>query len=426
MVSMLKFCIILLLVRPSLLLADEKDFFKDIVSAFPTVDPQHAYQDYCKYSWVTCSNNTVTAIELKDIALHQKLPSSITELSELKKLSIIGCFIEVNWDDINKLKNLIALTLSSNSFSGKIPRISVPLKYLDLSCNEFTQFPDEFPESLEEINLDKNKLSGDFASVNFKLEKLSILKIRYNSLTGGLPDFIKNSASLIYLDISYNSFTNFPENFPSSLHILGLSNNKIFADFGSIDCKFTRLISLNLHANQLTGSIPECINELEDLLILNLGRNNLSGDLSSFIFPDTLDMINLSHNKFTGHLPDSIFSKKRSYINLSHNNFTGNIPNITFIESVKIIDLSYNNLTGEIPDLSHAVKLNELYLNNNNLEINCKNKNFGNTLLKPNTCYLHNNIILEKDCQSSLCLHNISEPVTALPDLNSFTFDVGI
>jgi hypothetical protein len=92
--------------------------------------------------------------------------------------------------------------------------------------------------------------------------------------------------------------------------------------------KLVKLRALNLSKNQLVGSIPSGIGEMQNLTSLDLSRNQLVGYIPSSIGEmKILESLDLSRNQLSCDIPTSL-------VDLS---FLG------------ILDLSFNTLSGKIP-----------------------------------------------------------------------------
>ena len=152
--------------------------------------------------------------------------------------------------------------------------------------------------------------------------------------------------------------------------------------------------SIDLNDNNLIGSLPESITQLEWLMYLDLGSNSLSGSIP-VSFGDLsfgLYHLDLSLNDFSGSLPESFWQLTGlEYLNLAENNFSGMISSeiINFqylinlnlgsnefagalpeqiwqLNALEFLELSYNYFTGEISsdigNLTNLIALS-LYLN---------------------------------------------------------------
>uniref|UniRef100_A0A453MTN6 Uncharacterized protein n=2 Tax=Aegilops tauschii subsp. strangulata TaxID=200361 RepID=A0A453MTN6_AEGTS len=104
--------------------------------------------------------------------------------------------------------------------------------------------------------------------------------------------------------------------------------------------RHSKMVTIVLSLNFLTGEIPEEIVSLGQLVNLNLSWNYLSGEIPHKIGSmQSLESLDLSRNKLSGEIPLSI-------------------SNLTYLAW---LDLSYNNLSGRLPPGS---QLDTLYDNN--------------------------------------------------------------
>ncbi|GAV70665.1 LRR_1 domain-containing protein/Pkinase_Tyr domain-containing protein [Cephalotus follicularis] len=91
-----------------------------------------------------------------------------------------------------------------------------------------------------------------------------------------------------------------------------------------------RLVSLRLHGNSLSGSIPEPAlpnSTCKNFQFLDLGDNKFSGNFPVFITRfQGLKEVDFSNNMFSGSIPQSLSGLKLEKLNLSHNNFSGMLP----------------------------------------------------------------------------------------------------
>ena len=132
-----------------------------------------------------------------------------------------------------------------------------------------------------------------------------------------------------------------------------------------------RVSEIKLDYNNLNGSIPSQIGDLENLTRLILDHNLLSdsippeiGNLSNLVY------LRLNSNDLTGHIPPEIGNLTNlGQLYLGDNNLEGNIPNeIANLTNAWDLYLSQNSLTGPIPAvLGNMTNLQLLYLDYNNL-----------------------------------------------------------
>lgn len=133
----------------------------------------------------------------------------------------------------------------------------------------------------------------------------------------------------------------------------------------------TGLITLLLGSNQLTGNIPPELGDIATLYWLGLENNSLSGSIPVELGDLTnLERLNLSGNRLTGSLPSELgnLSLLRN-IFLQANQITGPVPpELVVLPNLEGLSLTGNQLTGRIPpELGTAPKLRAIELGDNQL-----------------------------------------------------------
>ncbi|TYI03398.1 hypothetical protein ES332_A11G336500v1 [Gossypium tomentosum] len=236
--------------------------------------------------------------------------------------------------------------LSSNRFTGPLPRLFPTLQFLILSNNSF---------SSPLFELVCNSL---------RTEPIRILAIETNLLSGEIPDCwncwrelpstLQHSTRLITLDLSDNHF-----------------NGSVPAWIGD---KLSKLEILILRLNTLDGHIPQKICQLQSLQILDLGHNNISGAIPNVLViivqwltkatkiaicfsgqdenSSTLGLVTsicLSTNRLIGEIPKELGSvvELQNQLNCE---IPSSFSNLNFLNHFNV---SYNNLTGQIPTSTH-------------------------------------------------------------------------
>ena len=142
-----------------------------------------------------------------------------------------------------------------------------------------------------------------------------------------------------------------------------------------------QVISIDLSANNLSGSFPSSLTNLTGLRVLNLsGRNNyhapsvvppdpatdranansITGQIPATIGQLTaLEELDLSNNGLTGAFPQGITNLQQLHVlNLSENAITGTIPStIGSLTNLETLDLWRTNMSGQIPTSIGSLKL---------------------------------------------------------------------
>lgn len=113
-----------------------------------------------------------------------------------------------------------------------------------------------------------------------------------------------------------------------------------------------KVSSINLSSNNLTGTIPDEIGNLEALWTLNVPYNQLTGEIPASIGKLTnLWSLHLYRNQLTGSIPPELGNMKQlAYCYLDDNQLTGTVPetlgNLTELE---YMNFGGNMLSGDLP-----------------------------------------------------------------------------
>ncbi|PON65350.1 Mitogen-activated protein kinase kinase kinase [Trema orientale] len=161
------------------------------------------------------------------------------------------------------------------------------------------------------LQLPSANLSGALPRELGEFTMLQSLYLNVNSLKGTIP-----------LELGYSS----------SLSDIDLGNNLLNGVLApSIWNLCNKLVSLRLHGNSLSGSLPEPAlpnSTCRNLQFLDLGDNKFTGNFPEFIitqFP-ALKQLDLGNNLFSGPIPQGLAELNLEKLDLSHNNFSGVLP----------------------------------------------------------------------------------------------------
>ena len=224
----------------------------------------------------------------------------------LPKNEVRGTLLpDVGWMD--KLKTLC---LPGNGLFGPLPEAwssLTSLKTLDLSSNTITgALPAKFFTAAAPHNT-RNGGRGDHSS------GLRTLSLAHNQLTGNIPHTISFLVGLTTLDISDNNLSGpLPSGitYCRALRFLRLNNNMLSGPlphegFGNL----TRLASLEIEGNKLTGAIPKDLPR--SLRRLHLSNNRLERDVPRQLYQcSALADISLSSNYLSGPVSDDVINLK--------------------------------------------------------------------------------------------------------------------
>ena len=158
----------------------------------------------CSWYGVSCENNEVFYIDLRNNNLTGTLPAALGSLSTLRSFDIgnnqVGGELPVT---LANLSNLTGFWAYNNQLSGAIPSALGNIS------------------TLRHLNLDGNNLSGSIPSSLGNLSNLTELALSYNLLTGQIPSELGNLGSLTRFDLRNNQLSG---DVPQSVLDLGVVN----------------------------------------------------------------------------------------------------------------------------------------------------------------------------------------------------------
>ncbi|WZZ01467.1 hypothetical protein YC2023_073795 [Brassica napus] len=166
-----------------------------------------------------------------------------------------------------------------------------------------------------------------------------------------------------------------------------LSSNNITGSIPSVLSNCTRLLQLQIDANDISVLIPLEIGLLKELNIFLGWQNMLEGNiptelagcknLQALDFLRTfspepyllnLSFLDLSENNLSGSVPWEISNcRQLQMLTLSNNTLRGYLPlSLSTLTKLQVLDVYSNALTGKLPDgLGQLLSLNRLILGEN-------------------------------------------------------------
>ena len=318
--------------------------------------------------------------------------------------------------ELGDLESLSSLELRYNDLTGSIPSELgnlESLRLLQAQDNGLTgSIPPEFGnlESMVYLSLGLNELTGSIPPELGGLDNLRSLSVAGNNdLEGALPLSLANLSELeefLYHDTDIcvpadDAFRAWLDGIPthqgtgvdcaapqSDRDILEILYNETdgpnwtnssnwltdapLNDWYGVEADtLDQVLRLVLEGNNLTGSIPKALGNLESPIWLRFYRNNLTGSIPPELGNlESLQSLYLYENALTGAIPPELGNlESLQRLELNDNELTGSIPSeLGELQSLQNLELQANVLTGSIPsELGNLESLIWLRLNNNGL-----------------------------------------------------------
>lgn len=130
-----------------------------------------------------------------------------------------------------------------------------------------------------------------------------------------------------------------------------------YCQWQGVKCAQGRVVRFVLQSYSLRGEFPpDTLTRLDQLRVLSLHNNSLSGPIPDLSPLQNLKSLFLNRNDFSGALPPSILSLHRlSVLDLSFNNFSGPIPvRLSALDRLTSLQLQSNRFNGTLPALNQS------------------------------------------------------------------------
>ncbi|MED6140675.1 hypothetical protein PIB30_095607 [Stylosanthes scabra] len=242
----------------------------------------------------------------------------------------------------------------------------MPIAHLDISQAQISGLiPDWFWERysmMPYLNLSYNHLEGiipanlSHATTDGPLYRYhQTIDLSFNFFEGPIPAFISTNTKVF---LSNNRFLTanhlLCENSSSkNTRFMDLSSNSLSGELPDCWIDFEELVVLDLSDNHFHGNIPKSLGSLSNIQSIHLGGNNFSGEIpSSLINCTQLQVFDAAHNQLSGTIPSWIGDniRKLLVLGLHSNKFHGRIPlSMCNLNELRVLDLSQNILSGRIP-----------------------------------------------------------------------------
>ncbi|XP_062150418.1 receptor-like protein 7 [Alnus glutinosa] len=330
-------------------------------------------------------------LDLSANEFHGQVSNSLFNLKNLVVLDLSENYLNgiVEFDEFVKLNYLTVLDISGNELllvttetdANATRQNFVALGFSSCNLSEFPNFLRN-QDQLVYLNMSNNKIHGQVPEWmwNTSFISLGFLDLSNNFLKGfGQHPFFLPNATLDFLDLSFNLLQGSLPIPSAGTHFFYISNNSLTGVVPELFCNLSSLVVLDLANNNLSGSLPRCLDSFgADLSVLDLRSNKFQGSIpESWINGASLVMINFSQNKFQGHLPRSLANcTMLKVLDLRDNQFIdifpfwlGHLPNLevlilrsnkfkgpvgtpqTYLKfsNMRILDISNNDFIGKLP-----------------------------------------------------------------------------
>ncbi|KAI9195651.1 hypothetical protein LWI28_016943 [Acer negundo] len=250
--------------------------------------------DPCKWAHVMCFNNRVTDIQIGSQNPKGTLPPDLNNLTFLKKLEVMQNQLSGSLPILSRLNALQQFLVNENNFSF------ISLDFFIGSIPDLSRL-----SNLNYSSLRGNWLSGIVPSSMVNHPKLAIVNLTGNYLQGPTPKFDttrvemdmkagSNSFCLdepgVACDPRVDLLLSIQEplavGYPTILQSAGQEMIRVFRRGpGTISPNFAKFPSserLLLRNNSLTGTIPNELTTLSNLMWLDVANNSLSGKVLNF------------------------------------------------------------------------------------------------------------------------------------------------
>jgi len=201
--------------------------------------------------------------------------------------------------------------LGNNSLSGHLPSLSDLPKLAEFCIND-NNFSGPLPSNFSKhpqltiFIAHNNNFDGELSSTIFDLQKLETVIFSGNEkLSGSLPSILDSPALTSFVMEGCNLSGKLPQTIKSNLNFLYLAGNNLKSTIPALP---PSIRNVSLANNLLYGKIDDAFFEhLLDLEVFDIRNNNIGGTMPTSLSQlNHLEELRLDLNKLSGALPDDI------------------------------------------------------------------------------------------------------------------------
>ncbi len=248
--------------------------------------------------------------------------------------------------------SLVDFFINDNALAGSIPSLSTlaELQRFRVENNQLTgPVPDAPPSLVQEgSRLCRNSL--DYSSSD------SIKNTAWNNATPGaswhplcfaIPD--SERAVLLALYNGTNLLNGSTSSWRFSTNWLGPAGTECYWLGITCDASQRNVIAIDLGNNNLIGNLPSNLRDLTKLTSLMVQANKLTGPLPSISGMQYLSRFLVGANELTGPIPALTQLPALTEFLVAQNQLTGAIPTLTGLPALREVRVESNQLSGAVP-----------------------------------------------------------------------------
>ncbi|KAK3118961.1 hypothetical protein QOZ80_9BG0711430 [Eleusine coracana subsp. coracana] len=252
-------------------------------------------------SWLTrLSFLQYLSLDSVELRIKDDWPRVVNMLPSLRVIVLSNCRLSSATQSLGALNltNLQELDVSYNFFNHPVASCwfwnLTSLTYLDLGSNYLLY--GQLPNALGDMTLLR------YLSLSDMKTSVSMIMARLNNLC---------NLRILYLDSCFTqgNIVDLIEMLPqcslNKLQLLSLESNQLTGALPKVMEQLTNLVVLDLSGNNITGPVPAFIRSMAGLVLLDLSSNKMEGPIPKFIGQFTsLRTLDLSNNHLNGSVPE--------------------------------------------------------------------------------------------------------------------------